>query len=750
MSCYRVLVGLFSCFVSLSTAYAAASADILTFHGNRQRQGWEANETTLTPANVSRTSFGPLWSSPGLDQVTINGQTYDPHLYASPLYLDNVEISAGTYAGGNFSTIFAATNNGYVYAINAFATPGTPSVAPGTILWRSKLSNVELIPGLDGNLPLGILGTPIIDTSTTPPRLYVVSSDVDSGWQVYALDVTSGAVLPGWPVKISASTLDPVNKNGPTTWQGHLAQSQRGALNLSLDGSVLYVPFGAYNDGGAGWMVSIDTLSPRVVSAFAGAPSSAKDANGGMWSSGGPSLDLQGHLYVTTGNSPPESKNTPGYWGQSLLVWNPSTDGILNLFGTYTPFNYCQMDQGDVDLAGSSPIIIPDLDPTTTSTPQLLAFGGKQGNIYLVNRAQLPGSLVSRQPCSQDSASDGSLLPPGNQPQFNAPGPLNVFGPYSEDFNNADYAKARTTPAYFQAADGTPFLYVSGSTKTAIGATTPKPFSVARLKIVTQPGAPAYLATDATDSTLSMLTPGSPVLTSNGSQNAIVWVMDANVFRTASLVGPNVPHPVLYALDAQTLQVLWQTNPSDLHVGGKYNIPAIANGVVFVGTDRIQAFGLKPPQTVATAINSGGGAVGSFLADTDVTGGHADTFTNQVDTSEVTNPAPQAVYQSKRTGSDGVGFTYTVPNLNPGASYTVRLHFTESTWTAPNQRLFNVAVNGTQVLANFDIFQAAGGAFKAVVEQFAATANSSGQIVIQYSYGSAGNPLASGVEVLSP
>jgi hypothetical protein len=29
-----------------------------------------------------------------------------------------------------------------------------------------------------------------------------------------------------------------------------------------------------------------------------------------------------------------------------------------------------------------------------------------------------------------------------------------------------------------------------------------------------------------------------------------------------------------------------------LNVGGKYNSPATAHGVVFVGTDRIQAFGM--------------------------------------------------------------------------------------------------------------------------------------------------------------
>jgi len=114
-----------------------------------------------------------------------------------------------------------------------------------------------------------------------------------------------------------------------------------------------------------------------------------------------------------------------------------------------------------------------------------------------------------------------------------------------------------------------------------------------RLRIVTSPGQPAYLSIDASDSVLSLFSPGPPVITSTGSDNGIVWVLDANVYRSASLVGSNVPHPVLYALDANTMQLLWSSTSDQLNVGGKYNHPVIAHGVVLVGTDRIQAFGIN-------------------------------------------------------------------------------------------------------------------------------------------------------------
>src|SRR5215469_13084889 len=157
--------------------------------------------------------------------------------------------------------------------------------------------------------------------------------------------------------------------------------------------------------------------------------------------------------------------------------------------------------------------------------------------------------------------------------------------------------------------------------------------------------------------------------------------------------------------------------------------------------------------TAVYQINSGGPAVAPFAADAFFSGGQTDTVITTIDTSGVTNPAPMAVYQSERWGGDAASnpapFSYTFPNLTPGASYTVRLHFAEIFWTAAGQRQFNVAINGTQVLTNFDIIAAAGAANKAIVEQFTTTANNSGQIVVSYTVGTADAPKTSGIEVIS-
>ena len=175
--------------------FAQSPFDRPTFHGDSQRTGWILNETILTPANVTGGTFGPVWNSPQFDSITISGTVYKPHIFATPIYAESVTLSAGAFAGKTFSVVFAATTNGFVYAVNAFAANG---ISPGTILWKMQLGTASVIPSLDGGLPLGILSTPILDTAKG--RLYAASDDATMGWQVYALDITSGKVLPGWPL----------------------------------------------------------------------------------------------------------------------------------------------------------------------------------------------------------------------------------------------------------------------------------------------------------------------------------------------------------------------------------------------------------------------------------------------------------------------------------------------------------------------------------------------------------------------
>ncbi|MCL1635099.1 ThuA domain-containing protein [Luteimonas sp. SX5] len=561
-----------------------ASPDMLTFHNDRGRSGWRSRETVLTPAGVSGDAFGLVWESPQLDSV----DGYPPRLYASPLFVDRMRISEGPHRGEIFPAVIAASSNGFVYAINAARTG---DVAPGRILWRARLgAPCHLQPApLDG-VPTGILSTPVVDLARQ--RIYVTHCDPDKRWQAYALELGNGKILPGWPVRLDEDTFNALNRNaGPERVPPKRRfdfRVQRGALNLSPDGAMLYAVFGETETG---WIAAVDTAAAKVKSAFA-AVAMPHRGSGGIWGAGGPAVDAQGHVYVVTGSGFDGYADAPNDWTQSVLkLSQPGADGFA-LRGTYTPFNYCRTAKMDIDLGSGGAVLLRDRDPATTATPQLMAVGGKQGNVYLLDRSRLPGRLDRRQPCGDDASKDGSLLPPTPQKQFGKRGPLNVFGPYSEQDAALDLARARSVPATFRDADGKDYLFVTGNTKAKQGSSTSVPPSVARLEVVTTPGRPAYLRIGRTQPTLVLGNPGSPFVTSDGARNAIVWILDENASRSALLQGPDAPRPVLYALDAATLRILWQSAPGELFTSGKYNEPGFGRGQVFVGTDRIQAFGL--------------------------------------------------------------------------------------------------------------------------------------------------------------
>jgi hypothetical protein len=68
--------------------------------------------------------------------------------------------------------------------------------------------------------------------------------------------------------------------------------------------------------------------------------------------------------------------------------------------------------------------------------------------------------------------------------------------------------------------------------------------------------------------------------------------------------------------------------------------------------------------------------------------------------------------------------------------------------SSAGKRVFGVNLNGTTALNNFDVASTAGGINKAIVEALTATPDSQNQIVIQFVYGSVGNPIVSAVALV--
>jgi Malectin domain/Fibronectin type III domain len=174
---------------------------------------------------------------------------------------------------------------------------------------------------------------------------------------------------------------------------------------------------------------------------------------------------------------------------------------------------------------------------------------------------------------------------------------------------------------------------------------------------------------------------------------------------------------------------------------------SVTNNALISG---IEIDSTTPPPPPSIEINSGGPAVSPFVADEDFSGGTTIDHANTINTSKVTNPAPAAVYQSGRvavsTSGPGTTFSYTIPGFTAGSSHMVRLHFCETFFTTAGSRVFNVSINGTQVLTNFDIVAASGGENIANIQQFMVTANASGQFVITFT-SVTNNALISGIEI---
>src|SRR5215475_4572995 len=211
------------CLPSILLGQQPGAPNTPQFHGDSARSGFNQNETVPTPANVAA-GFGQVWQSPVLDG----------HLYASPLYQDSILIQgngnaanhagdgvqSASFQGKTLGVVFAATGGGTVYAIAAQDTNGPTGIAPGTILWKTHLGNPY--GGIDGN-SIGVLGTPIIDIKSN--RIYVTASVTDyllpagdpnhggNNWEVFALNLNDGSLVPGWPLAFTQSLLDALNQN---------------------------------------------------------------------------------------------------------------------------------------------------------------------------------------------------------------------------------------------------------------------------------------------------------------------------------------------------------------------------------------------------------------------------------------------------------------------------------------------------------------------------------------------------------
>jgi hypothetical protein len=109
-------------------------------------------------------------------------------------------------------------------------------------------------------------------------------------------------------------------------------------------------------------------------------------------------------------------------------------------------------------------------------------------------------------------------------------------------------------------------------------------------------------------------------------------------------------------------------------------------------------------------------------------------------------PDPWLFQNGRYSQNDSPAMVYTIPTSI--GTYTVNLYFSENYVQGTGQRVFNVKVNGAQMLTKFDIFAAAGGQDTAVIKTFVVL--STGTITIEFDHESPAveNPKIDAIELL--
>ncbi|HKO13064.1 MAG TPA: hypothetical protein VJV22_13905, partial [Acidobacteriaceae bacterium] len=388
--------------------------------------------------------------------------------------------------------------------------------------------------------------TPVIDRQSGPHgTIFVVGMSKDSGGsyhqRLHAIDVTTGVELPGSPVEIHAT----YPGNGANSSGGNVVfdpgqYAERAGL-LLLNGT-LYMGWTSHCDEQpyTGWLMGYSESTLVQTSVLNLTPNGSE---GSIWMSGGGlAADSGGNIYFLDANGTFDTTlDANGFpsqhdYGNAFLKISTS-GGHLAVGDYFAASNTVALSDTDQDLGSGGPLLLPDLQDASGNVRHLAIGGGKDSNLYVVNR--------------------------------------DAMGKYNPQNNSALYQQMAagglvySTPAYF---NSTVFTGAVGDFLKAW------PISDGRLASIPR-----------AQTTTRFVYPGTtPAVSANGTANGIVWAVE------------NSSPAVLHAYDATTLQELYSSNQAangrdHFGDGNKFITPVVVNGKVFVGTPSgVAEFGLLP------------------------------------------------------------------------------------------------------------------------------------------------------------
>ncbi len=234
-------------------ASPAAAIDWPMYGFNRQRTGENPFESIITPSTVA--GLHMLWSF-DLGAVTI----------MQPV------LAAGVIVNGSpKDLVYMGAEHGDLYAID---------VASVRMVWHRNLGSQQTSCGDIPDGIFGVSGSPFLDRANN--RMFVVGGDGN----MYALDLSTGDTLLGWPVAV---TTDPAHEH------------TYGAVNINH--GMAYAEIASYCDFTPyhGKVAAINIANHAVRAFF---PAGPRVNGGGVWGPGGVSIDpATGHVFAATGNA---------------------------------------------------------------------------------------------------------------------------------------------------------------------------------------------------------------------------------------------------------------------------------------------------------------------------------------------------------------------------------------------------------------------------------------------------------------
>ncbi|MFZ0732003.1 MAG: Ig-like domain-containing protein [Candidatus Sulfotelmatobacter sp.] len=502
------------------TVINVSQSAVLTYHNDDARDGAYLQEVTLNPSNVNSSQFGKLLSYP------VDGQ-----IYAQPLYLPQVNIpNKGTY-----NVVYVATQNNSVYAFDADATSSHPAT-----LWHVNLGTPVPVYDAYGPWPaVGILSTPVIDATTN--TMYVVAevNGANPPFWLHALDATTGA-----------DKMNPVGINGSYSGDS-LSFSCYQRMGLALDpvNNWIYIAFGSCSHG---WLFAYDKSSLEQTAIF---DDTNGAAGGGLWASGGaPAIDdTTGDAYLMSGV---DSGDQEWITGSTMVGYNDAflrlSPNDLSVLDYFSPDNNYTLAVNDVDLGSGANVLVPG----SSSYPHELVGGGKDGNIFVINRDSMGGF-------NDTSNNVLQTVLTGTQ-QYN-----NIFD----------------TPVYW---NGSLYFHCSQDVLRAFSWNASAEGGQQLSTSSTSAGSAVYSTHGAT-----------PSLSANGTNNGIIWDIDNSAYVGTNPVasGPAVLHAYNATNLANELYNSAQAGSRDqAGLALKFTVPTIANGRVFVPTaNELDIYGLLNP-----------------------------------------------------------------------------------------------------------------------------------------------------------